>query len=225
MRTALTLSTSTGRYFSAGAAIGAGGMGADGPVTPRTESPATKYIAMLIDFPKLAVCALQGPAYGIAVTTLPLFDLVYAVENVTLTTPFSRLGISLEGCSSVTFPPLFGNSLTTRLLYLAETVPMDDLRHTGLFAGILDPNGFQEQVVKKVQDYLEDLAFGSIVVSKAQIRTPENRRHLHKVNIDEMAAVDARHRSQEHKDAIKRFQEKAKAKAAAKASGQAQAKL
>lgn len=180
---------------------------------------------MLIDFPKLAVCALQGPAYGIAVTTLPLFDLVYATESVTLTTPFSRLGISLEGCSSVTFPPLFGNSLTTRLLYLAETIPMDDLRHTGLFAGVLDPNGFQDTVVKKVQGYLEDLAFGSIVVSKAQIRTEAYKKHLHKVNIDEMTAVDQRHRSQEHKDAIKRFQRKAAEKAAAKKAQQAQAKL
>jgi len=104
----------------------------------------------------------SGPAYGIAVTTLPLFDLVYAAPETTLTTPFSRIGISLEGCSSVTFPPLFGPSMTTRLLYLAETVPMSELMYSGLFAGILPAEGMPEAVIAKVEKYLEDLAPGSI---------------------------------------------------------------
>lgn len=189
--------------------------------TAKDAGPSKLYVDMLIDFPKLSVCALQGPAYGITVTTLPLFDLVYGTEAVTLTTPFSRLGISLEGCSSVTFPPLFGTSLTSRLLYLAETIGMDELRPTGLFAGVLPQENFQENVIAKIQAYLDDLAIGSILVSKSFVYTPAYRKHLHEVNLAEMTAVGERNKTQEHRDAIKRFAEKAAAKAAAKRAGQA----
>lgn len=108
-----------------------------------------------------------GPAYGITVTTLPLFDLVYAAPGASITTPFSRLGISLEGCSSVLFPPLFGSSLTTRLLYMAETIPVDDYKHSGLLAEILPAEGIQQKVHDKVAAQLEDLAIGSISESRA----------------------------------------------------------
>lgn len=130
------------------------------------NNAAVAYIDMLIDFPKLAVCAVQGPAYGIAVTTLPLFDLVYGTPEVTLTTPFSRIGISLEGCSSVTFPPVFGTSMTTRLLLLAETIPISELMHTGLFAQVWPKEGLAEAVVADVEKKLEDLAIGSIGTSQ-----------------------------------------------------------
>jgi enoyl-CoA hydratase/carnithine racemase len=81
---------------------------------------------------------------------------------VTLTTPFSRIGISLEGVSSVLFPPIFGPSMTTRLLYLAETVPVAELQFSGVFAGIMPAKGMAEVVIAKIAKQLEDLAPGSI---------------------------------------------------------------
>lgn len=156
-----------------------------------------------------------GPAYGIAVTTLPLFDLVYGSPSVTLTTPFSRIGIALEGCSSITFPPIFGPSMTTRILYLAETVPISELMYSGFFAEVLPAEGIAEAVIAKLENQLEDLALGSIRVSKSQVRSPEIRANLHKVNHTEMAAVAERVVSQEHQESLKRFQDRKAAKKAA----------
>lgn len=53
-------STSTGRYFSAGAALQPGGMRSDSVPGKEEASPSQKYVDMLIDFPKLSICVLQG---------------------------------------------------------------------------------------------------------------------------------------------------------------------
>lgn len=40
------------------------------------------FVSSIIRYPKLLVAAINGPAVGISVTTLVLFDLVYAADNV-----------------------------------------------------------------------------------------------------------------------------------------------
>ncbi|KAL1409614.1 hypothetical protein Q8F55_003609 [Vanrija albida] len=207
--------TSTGRFFSSGASISAGGMGASG--VKKGENPARNFIDALIDFPKLLVAALQGPAYGIAVTMLPHFDIVYAAPDTTLTTPFSRIGICLEGCSSVLFPPLFGPVVTSRLLYLAETVPIADVEHSGLIREVLPADGIQTAVVRRVEAALHNNVPESILASKSLVKSPKIRKELHRINHEEMAAVEKCRSSQAHKDAIGRFAAEAAAKKAAKA--------
>jgi hypothetical protein len=156
-----------------------------------------------------------GPAYGISVTMLGLFDLVYASPTVTFTTPFSTLGICLEGCSSVTFPALLGGPLSTRLLYLAETISIDELVQNSqrMIAEIIpSSSNIQGEVLTKVEKSLEGLSLNSIVASKSLVRSKSVRDRLHQVNREEMTLVQNCMAGEEHKDAIRRFQEKKKAK-------------
>ncbi len=71
---------------------------------------------LFISFPKPIIVAVNGPAIGASVTSATLCDAVIASESATFSTPFGKLGITPEGCSSVMFPRLFGEEAANRVL-------------------------------------------------------------------------------------------------------------
>ena len=62
------------------------------------------FVASFIEYPKILVAAVNGPAVGIAATILGICDAVYMSEDATLLTPFASTAQAPEGCSSYTFP-------------------------------------------------------------------------------------------------------------------------
>ncbi len=69
-----------------------------------------------IAFPKPLIAAVNGPAIGATVTSATLCDAIVASENATFSTPFARLGVPPEGCSSVHLPRLVGEANAQRML-------------------------------------------------------------------------------------------------------------
>jgi peroxisomal 3,2-trans-enoyl-CoA isomerase len=153
-----------------------------------------------------------GPAYGIAVTMLPYFDLVYATPEATFTTPFSRLAISVEGCSSVLFPAIFGHALSTRMLLLSETVTVEEVSKSGFIAEVLPRDTAEGIVLKKIEFWLSDLAYRSVLASRRLVRSPKFKKMLHDVNNAEMEVLAERRGSEDHRQALLRFQARKKAK-------------
>merc|ERR1719516_782548 len=69
-----------------------------------------------LDFPKPILIAANGPAIGACVTSASTCDAIVASEHATFLTPFARLGITPEGCSSIHFEKVFGSKTAERLL-------------------------------------------------------------------------------------------------------------
>lgn len=76
-----------------------------------------------IDFPKPMLIAANGPAIGAAVTSATLVDAIIASEKATFSTPFAKLGVEREGCSSVHFARIMDEVAAERMLGAEGWVP------------------------------------------------------------------------------------------------------
>lgn len=71
---------------------------------------------LFICFDKPLLIAVNGPAIGACVTSATLCDGIIASEKATFSTPFARLGVAEEGCSSLHFERIMGHDNARRML-------------------------------------------------------------------------------------------------------------
>lgn len=71
---------------------------------------------MFLDFNKPLIAAVNGPAIGASVTSATLCDAIVASDTATFSTPFARLGLPAEGCSSVHFAQIMGKENAERMI-------------------------------------------------------------------------------------------------------------
>uniref|UniRef100_A0A3Q3N0X1 Enoyl-CoA delta isomerase 2 n=1 Tax=Labrus bergylta TaxID=56723 RepID=A0A3Q3N0X1_9LABR len=168
-----------------------------------------RYVSAYIDFPKPLVAVVNGPAVGISVTVLGLFDLVYASERATFHTPFSQLGQSAEGCSSYTFPKIMGHAKATEMLLFNKKLTAAQASELGLVTEVFPESSFQSEVWTRLKSYAK-LPPKSLAYSKQLIRSTDKER-LHAVNDAEVERLMERWLSDECMNAIMTFfQAKAK---------------
>jgi enoyl-CoA hydratase/carnithine racemase len=105
-----------------------------------------------LDFPKPLVVAVNGPAIGASVTSSTLCDAVVAAEGATFSTPFARLGVPPEGCSSVHFERILGAEAAERMLGPEGWVPT---AREALAIGLVDHVVLQEDLLATAQQLAE----------------------------------------------------------------------
>ncbi|XP_075894082.1 enoyl-CoA delta isomerase 2 isoform X1 [Nelusetta ayraudi] len=162
-----------------------------------------KYVKAYIDFPKPLVAVVNGPAVGISVTVLGLFDLVYATERATFHTPFSQLGQSAEGCSSYTFPKIMGTAKASEMLLFNRKLTAVQACQLGLVTEVFPDTSFQSEVWPRLRAYAK-LPRNSLALSKQLIRRVE-REQLHAVNDAEVERLMERWTSDECFEAVMSF--------------------
>lgn len=164
------------------------------------------FVSSFIDFPKVLVAAVNGPAVGIPVTTLPLCDIVYASSAATFHTPFSALGQSPEACSSYTFPKVMGQTRAAEVLLFGRKLTASEAQEYGLVSRVFDHETFSEEVNRHVQEAAK-LPPQSLQLSKNLICDFE-REKLREVNEKEITLIKSRWTSDECMNAIMKFMSK-----------------
>ncbi|KAF5403393.1 Enoyl-CoA delta isomerase 2 mitochondrial, partial [Paragonimus heterotremus] len=162
-----------------------------------------RFVDALIAFPKILIALLNGPAIGIPVTTLALYDHVVASDKVYFQTPFTQLGVAPEGCSSYTFPLLMGPTKANEILLFNHRLSVDEALSRGLVNVVYKENEFTQQCDLFIRE-LSQLPVQALRYSKKLIRDVE-RQTLHSVNAAECAHLTARMTSLDFVSAMHNF--------------------
>ncbi|KAF5278135.1 hypothetical protein FQR65_LT03651 [Abscondita terminalis] len=146
----VTIITGNGEYFSSGNDIS---------VRPSTTEELIDFVSYfrnfvdaLIDYPKLIIAVVNGPAVGVAVTALALMDVVYASDRATFYTPFVRLGICPEACSSYLLPRIMGRSKASELLLLGNKLTAEEAYCANLVSKVI-PHDKIPELIKSLFQY------------------------------------------------------------------------
>ncbi|KAK3086784.1 hypothetical protein FSP39_023346 [Pinctada imbricata] len=162
-----------------------------------------RFISAFIEFPKPLIGLINGPAVGVSVTTLGLFDVVYATDRATFQTPFSNLGQSPEGCSSYIFPKLMGAAKASEILLFNKKITAVEACERNLVTEVFPDHAFKSETETRIQQYAK-LPKMSLQMSKYPTREME-REMLHKVNKLECKVLVERWQSEECFQAIMNF--------------------
>ncbi|KRY26534.1 Enoyl-CoA delta isomerase 2, mitochondrial [Trichinella spiralis] len=161
------------------------------------------FVGTFIDHPKVLMAAVNGPAVGISVTILGLFDLVFASDNATFHTPFTSLGQSPEGCSSFTFPLLMGNTKAFEMLLFNRKITAQEAKRRNIVTEVFQQDTFKEQVNKRIEQ-LSALPPQGLLISKKVLRQ-WTRAELHDANAVECEVRVGRWQSDECTESVMNF--------------------
>nr|KAF6504785.1 enoyl-CoA delta isomerase 2 [Rousettus aegyptiacus] len=161
------------------------------------------FVACFIDFPKPLIAVVNGPAVGISVTILGLFDAVYASDKATFHTPFTHLGQSPEGCSSYTFPKIMGLAKAKEMLIFGKKLTAGEACAQGLVTEVFPDSTFQTEVWTRLKAYSK-IPPNAGRISKQIIRNWEKEK-LHAVNAEEVRVLQERWQSEEFLNAVMNF--------------------
>lgn len=156
--TAVVILTGTGRYYSAGVNLG-GTLQLAHPETLRREiiRHNQALFDMFLDFDKPILIAVNGPAIGATVTSATLCDGIVAAASATFSTPFHRLGVPPEGCSSEHFPRLMGEAASQRMLGPEGWTPTaKEAQEAGLVTAVVDDDALLAEARRLAEQWIAE---------------------------------------------------------------------
>ncbi|KAI8341135.1 ClpP/crotonase-like domain-containing protein [Chlamydoabsidia padenii] len=187
-RVKVFLLTGRGAYYCSGLQLQRPDFSEAGDRADVLKREITKsLVAALIDFPKLLIAAVNGPAYGFAVTSLALCDVVYATPDATFTTPFMKLAFCAEACSSYTFPRIMGNTIANEMLLMGHTKSVDEMVACGFVSRTIPKDRIRTEALQLAEDTTQ-FSTAALKVTKDLVRGFE-RQLLHRINNNEMAQL------------------------------------
>ena len=178
-----------------------------------TKDPTGVFMRTMLRFPKPIVAAVNGDAIGIGSTLLAHCDIVYSVDTAVFWTPFSRIALVPEFCSTVLFPRIMGFPTANEMLLFGKKISALRAERVGLVGQTFPKVGFMDRVLDEVREALaHPLSERSLPLYKALIKEHDVD-FLERVCVYELDTLDRRAESGETAEAVIAF---LKSQAAAK---------
>ncbi len=171
------------------------------------------FVDAFITFKKPLVVAVNGPAIGIAVTTLGLCDKVFASDTAYFKTPFAELGQAPEGCSSFMFPRIMGEHMSNEVLWHGKVLDANEAMACGLVHQVSAKESLEADAVAYCRE-LAALPAGSPQLVREIIRDDLVAK-LRVVNCAECEVLERKWVSKECFQALAKFLESRNMKMAA----------
>lgn len=102
-----------------------------------------KLITYLIEYPKVLIAGVNGPAIGVAFTMLNTFDIVLCSDSAIFMVPFIQTRQTPEGCSSWAFPLFLGKSTAGHLLLNGGALTAAEAKQLGFVTQIYEKEFFE----------------------------------------------------------------------------------
>merc|ERR1719378_54026 len=163
-----------------------------------------QFVDGFIEFDKPLIALVNGPAIGIATSTLGLCDHVIASESAWFQTPFTQLGQCAEGCSSYTFQRILGPSMANDLIMFNQKFNANEMKAAGLVSHVFSDTEFEEKAFEKA-NMIASLPPQSLRSSKRITRPPSMVEKLKAINRAERKMLDGRWSSEECLEAVMGF--------------------
>ncbi|MGE0791103.1 MAG: enoyl-CoA hydratase/isomerase family protein [Sandaracinaceae bacterium] len=187
-----------GDYFSGGADVGIFMNIAS--YTPSDLAKVARLFEPLRACKKPKIAIVQGHSVGMGVTILPHFDLVYAADHVTFTTPFVRLGLVLEYGSAHTLSRLIGAQRAKELILRAAPLDAKTAEAWGLVTRTFGSDSLMTESMRIAREIAEHPA-GALVECVRLIDAGMDATFDATVALED-AALASRYGSQENVEAI-----------------------
>jgi 2-(1,2-epoxy-1,2-dihydrophenyl)acetyl-CoA isomerase len=151
--------TGAGRAFSSGQDLKAGLPAAeDGRLDLRTalERDYNPLALRLVDYPKVTVAALNGPAVGAAANLALACDIIVAAKSAYIQQAFARIGLVPDAGGTWLLPRIVGAKLALALALTGDRVSADDAKAMGLVYRVFEDATFSSDV----QAFMSGFAMG-----------------------------------------------------------------
>jgi 2-(1,2-epoxy-1,2-dihydrophenyl)acetyl-CoA isomerase len=142
-----------------------------GPPLARDYNP---LIRRLVDFPKVTIAALNGPAVGASMNIALACDVVVAARSAYLQEAFSRIGLVPDAGGTWILPRLVGPKRALALMLSAEQIPAQEAERLGIVYKVFEDATFAADVAAMAARLGEGPALAYRLTKQAVARSPDN---------------------------------------------------
>ncbi|MGL4728847.1 MAG: enoyl-CoA hydratase-related protein [Bosea sp. (in: a-proteobacteria)] len=162
--------TGAGRAFSSGQdlteklPIGADGKLDLGPPLARDYNP---LALRLIDYPKITVAALNGPAVGAAANLALSCDIAVATRSAYIQQAFARIGLAPDAGGTWLLPRIVGMKRALALALTGDRLTVEEAQNMGLIYRVFDDATFAADLAGFVGQFSAGPAVAYHVIKQA----------------------------------------------------------